>query len=252
MALAGILPTFELPPAVGRWLHSPRVQVAQGMAKLEAGGARAAARHFDRAAALRPADPRALFDAGTGRIAAGRRDAVEPLERAVAAAPASLRAPALYNLGNARLAAGDAPGAIEAYESCLRDTPTHAGAKHNLELALRELAKPKPPLRPPREAPGGKRQGERQPGRGDGPGDPSAEPRPGPPQQRGGGEPREERPGETPQAGAASPLPRFDEQPDMTAAQAAAILEAVENRERQARRMEAKSRSARRAVEKDW
>jgi hypothetical protein len=48
-------------------------------------------------------------------------------------------------------------------------------------------------------------------------------------------------------------LPQFRDQEDMTAEQAAAILQAVDNLERERRREEAKERAlAKSSVEKDW
>ena len=48
------------------------------------------------------------------------------------------KAAAHYNLGNARLAMGDASGAVQAYKQVLRAAPGNQEAKYNLEIALRE------------------------------------------------------------------------------------------------------------------
>ena len=40
-----------------------------------------------------------------------------------------------YNLGNAYYRVGDTPGAVWAFESCLKLSPTHSDAQYNLELA---------------------------------------------------------------------------------------------------------------------
>ena len=48
-------------------------------------------------------------------------------------------------------------------------------------------------------------------------------------------------------------MPQFEDQKDMTAEQAAAILQAVENLERQQRREQARALArAKTSVEKDW
>ena len=50
-----------------------------------------------------------------------------------------------------------------------------------------------------------------------------------------------------------SPLPNFEDQPDMTAEQASAILEAVENLEREQRKQQAAERlKSRKTGERDW
>ena len=57
---------------------------------------------------------------------------MEHLEAAAETAPEALQSAANYNLGNARLAAEDPAGAIEAYENALRSDPTNENAKFNL------------------------------------------------------------------------------------------------------------------------
>jgi len=283
IASAQLLPwPFELrPPAwVERVLFNARERTGEGIEAYEAGRHERSAESMETALRLaggaeppeagRPeVDPRLLYNAGTARLAAGdERRAVEALERAAAALaeaedPAAAP-PVHYNLGSSRIAAGDPAGAVEALEQALRLHPADEDAKHNLEVALRRLEEQrKLPLRRPRETPGGDRQGEREQGERGGPQEPSdgerrdtdaADPgegdaggerdRPaGPSGERGGreGEARE------------SPLPRFEDQPDMTAEQAAALLEAVENLERRQRQLEAAERARREARgRKDW
>ncbi len=67
-----------------------------------------------------------------------------PAPRRCSSRPPRPRRPTLapaawYNLGNARLGGADARGAIDAYREALLRRPDFAAAKHNLELALREL-----------------------------------------------------------------------------------------------------------------
>jgi len=215
------------------------------------------------------ADPRLLYNAGTARLAAGdERRAVGALERAATALAEAddpgAAPPVHYNLGSSRLEAGDPAGAVEAFKQALRLDPGSEDAKHNLEVALRRLEQQrKLPLRRPRETPGGDREGEREQGERGGPQEPSdgerrdadaADPGEGDadgdrdrpadrPDERGGreGEARER------------PLPRFEDQHDMTAEQAAALLEAVENLERRQRQLEAAERARREAHgRKDW
>jgi Ca-activated chloride channel family protein len=173
---------------------------------------------------------------------------------------------AAYNLGNARLESGDAAGAVEAYKRALRLTPGHQNAKHNLELALAEREKEKNRLRSPKDGNKGDRpdgkESSPQPSKGQGP----PEPKPAPAPQ---GEPeRSPEPPKTPQSGQKTgpqgkngspnrapgqPLPGFKDQPEMNAREAAAVLESVENLERQKRRTEALERLKRRSTSgRDW
>lgn len=205
---------------------------------------------------LAPEEPLTGFNAGTLELAAGlREDAVVSLEETVERLrlpevgeglhqlPESrfrqprLAASSLYNLGNVHLAQGDPAAAVDAYENALRLAPGHQDAKHNLELALRELERQNPPPQPQEES-----------DQAEGGGDQPTEPEPEGPEDGQDEEPSGAQP--EPQD---SPLQEFEDQPDMTAEEAAAILEAVENLERQQRREEAaqRARSTSRG-EKDW
>lgn len=230
---------FDLDPPLWleRVLYDPHGRTATGLEAYDAGELEEAVEAFDAAARLAPDDPLVQYDAGTARLAAGRRGAVEALELAAAGAPPELAADAHYNLGSARLAAGDPAGAVEALTEALRRDPARRDAKHNLELALAELERPRLPLGRPRDAPDGEAGGERGEGEdaaGDERGDESPEARPGP---TGTGERQ-----------------RFDEQEDMSPAEAAALLAAVENLERRLRREQAARRpqSGRAGEENDW
>lgn len=263
------------PAAVERWLYNPRERTARGLGLLEAGDPAAALEALETAGRLAPDDPRVLFNLGTGRLLADHGDAVGALEAALrpggeaagpaavappvpgsgAALPPELRQRAFYNLGGARLAAADPAGAVSAYEEALRLDPSDTDAKHNLELALRRLEEQRLRLRSPREAPGGDRPGEEAPSDEGGGIDPEPPPEEG---DGGGRDPGGEGPeaDTRPREGApygARLLPGFEEQADLTAAQAAALLEAVEHLERRQRREEA-VRAAKRAAdtEEDW
>jgi Ca-activated chloride channel family protein len=249
------------PPAwVERWLHNPRERTAAGLGHLEAGDRGAAAADFESARRLAPDDPRVGYNTGTARLLAGHGDAVAPLEQAARHAPSDLAATARYNLGNAQLAAGAPAKAVEAYEQALRLDPANAAAKFNLEVALRRLAAQRAKARKPQEAPGGAKSGKREAGEQGGGEDADRQPspqtrRPGArePRPRTGAKPGEDRPrpdGRSPLA--RRTLPNFRNQPDMTASQAAALLEAVENLERRERQAEAAARADKKAGEDDW
>jgi|GEM_PF-779165 len=283
-------------PATGleHWLYNPRERASTGLEALEEGRAEDAVRAFDTAADLAresaPEEPWALFDAGSARLVTegDAERAIGLLERAAETAPPRLAPDALYNLGNARLAAGDASGALDAYRQALRLAPDLQPAKRNLEIAWKRLQDESARNQPPDQQQGGQQddqrddrqdEGEQQPRAGDeqepdeapetetdteqGSGDQQAQETPGDDQgqtegsaqdgddagdstfdqERGAGH------------GAPAPLPRFQEQPDMTAAQAAALLAAIDHLERSQRHLEA-ARQARlngeRTKEKDW
>jgi tetratricopeptide (TPR) repeat protein len=272
-----------VPDWVDRYRFNPRERSEKAIEAYEAGDWDAAAELADQALdaapprraredengepVTPPPDPRLSYNAGATQLAAGHeKRAVEQLEQAVAAIDAGeaadLDVAARYNLGTARLAADDAAGAVQAFKEALRRDPGDADAKHNLELALKRLEEQNElPFMPPRESPEGEKQGEEEQGdsggtdspadqpRDDtdaadpGEGEPRSDPQQQPPQpQQGGDQEQGER-----------PLPRFEDQPDMSAEQAAALLEAVENLERRQRQEEAAQRARRRGTGgKDW
>ncbi|HVF62264.1 MAG TPA: tetratricopeptide repeat protein [Thermoanaerobaculia bacterium] len=239
----------QLPAGVQRWLYNSRERTERAVAAHAAGEGADALRYAETALRLAPEDPRAQYNAGAAALAAKRdRRAAEVLEQAAKGAPRELAPAAHYNLGNAKLASGDPAAAVEAYKQALRLTPGDQDAKHNLEIALREREKQR------RQRMGLPRQGARGDRRGDQQtreqGRRQDNPREQPPQPSPAGPGGEQRPRQRPQG---SPLPKFDEQPDMSAGEAAALLESVENLERQQRRDTAAKQSRRKALRgKDW
>ncbi|MGE4191107.1 MAG: tetratricopeptide repeat protein, partial [Thermoanaerobaculia bacterium] len=130
-------------PALESWRFNARERTARGLAAWNQEKPEEAVAPLDSALRLRPDDPLTNFNAGAAHLAAGRPDAERLLERATEEAPPGLAADSFYNLGNARLAQKNAAGAIEAYKESLRREPSLAGAKRNLELALRLLEEQK-------------------------------------------------------------------------------------------------------------
>lgn len=251
--VAGLLGDLrDLRARVEGWLFNPRERTERALADLEAGDAGAAARKLESAARIRPDDPFVRFNAGAGQLAAGAPGkAAEQLARSIEGAEGELKARALYNLGNARLLQEDYAAAVAAYKDSLRLLPEQTDAKHNLEIALAGLAEersrhgrdqetPEAPNRGEQESSsraGDERPPDPEPSAGEDPVEPAD----------AGGSPRP-RPDES-----ESPLRHFEEQPDMTAEQAAAILEAVENLEREQRRLLAEERRQERSTgDRDW
>ena len=170
------------------------------------------------------------------------------LEKAAKSASPGMAPAAHYNLGNARLAAGDAAGAVEAYKQVLRTEPGNLNAKYNLELALREEQKQKMGRkgRPPGSR--GNRSQNEDPSNRQGKGKPDPKPAV---RSRATATTAGQRPGRRPSRTTA--LQQFRNQPEMSAREAASVLSAVENLERQQRRDQAARRARQRPAKgKDW
>jgi Ca-activated chloride channel family protein len=249
----------HLPSWVERWMYNPRERTDRSIAAYKARKPQDAVPPMDTAARLAPNDPTVQYDAGTAHLGAGdARQAVPLLEKAAKSAAPVLSPAAHYNLGNARLAAGDAAGAVEAYRQALREQPANPDAKYNLELALREAQKQKMGgqgksagsrgTRSPNQEPSN------QPGQGKSP--PQDQPQKAQQspnaQQQGQPQPGQGQP-QKPGEGQDARLPQFRNQPDMNAQEAASVLAAVENLERQQRRDQAAHRARLQAAKgKDW
>ena len=96
------------------------------------------AKAFEKAQELAPST-RNAFNLGTAEIAAGEREQGSARLTEAIEDPA-LRADAYFNRGNSALAAKANDHAIRDYIEALRANPNHAGAKRNLEIALRRSA----------------------------------------------------------------------------------------------------------------
>ena len=157
----------------------------------------------------------------------------------------------------------EAQPAIDAYKSALRAQSDLPNAKRNLELALRLLEEQQRQQEQQQKDSQDQQNQQQKPGGGQGQDqkpDQDQQPKPDPRQPP---DPQQEAPQSggaaegQPQAGQPPPnerpLPQFEDQKDMTAEQAAAILQAVENLERQQRREQARALArAKTTVEKDW
>ena len=237
------------------WLHNPRERTAKAIDEWQQHDFAAADHDLEQALELDGENARATFNAGTGKLGAGTPGAALPLLTRAATLAASdpamhaLRPDALYNLGNAYLASGYAEAAAESYRAALRLRPDHQPAKHNLELALRELDKKPPPQQQQPQGGGGQgEQGRSQQQNQGGDEGQQKQPQPQQPQPQ----PGEQQQG---QGQRSARLPNFQPQRDMSAEQAAFLLEAVENLEREQRRAQAaeqRRQRARMASEKDW
>jgi tetratricopeptide (TPR) repeat protein len=255
---AGEAPRLAPPALADRLQWNARERTATGARALAAGDDEHALEAFDAAHRLRPDDPRTAFNAGTARIAGDAAGAAALLDPAARAAGPDLAPAAWYNLGTARLAAGDAQGAVEALREALRRAPDSVDAKQNLELALHELDRQRERETPSAKADESQPTPQRSSAAGEeGSSDEGGDPAPQTPPEANG-EPRPQEGAPDPSRSGADrpapdPLPQFRDLPDMTAEQAAAILRAVEDLERQQRRERARRTAGQRAqVEIDW
>jgi len=264
----------HLPAWAERWLYNPGERTAAAIAATRHGDAKGAVGPADTALRLAPDSPLARYNAGTAHLGAGDSRGAEPLlEQAEKAAGPALARSASYNLGNARLAAGDFAGAVDAYKQTLRAAPADGDAKFNLELALeRQRQQRQNPLQGagPRGGGNRQRQGERRETPGEGSSGAAGANRPAggkPPEQQGPSPQQGQRQGQSGQTPSAAqglhgqiqplpgqqPLAGYQDQPEMSASEAAAVLESVQNLERQQRRQAAARQARQRAANgEDW
>jgi Ca-activated chloride channel family protein len=266
----------HLPAWAERWLWNPRERTAAALDATRRNDLKGAVAPADAAQRLAPDAPATLFNAGSAHLAAGdAAGAVPLLDRAARAAGPRLAGAASYNLGNARLDNRDFAGAVEAYKQALRVAPRDAAAKFNLELAQRELQQQSQSSARgigPRGGGQRPRQGDARQSPGQAGGSAKGElPQQGKPAENGQGQRQAQRQGQSgqpqgppngqprgtsgqpqPQAGRQL-LPGYRDQPEMSASEAAAVLESVENLERQQRRQAAARQTRQRAANgEDW
>jgi tetratricopeptide (TPR) repeat protein len=248
-----------------RLLFNPDERTERAVESLETDPAKAA-QNLETAKRLSGNEPLASYNAGTGQLAAQNFEAAaQNLESAVlgaAEAEAQLASSANYNLGNARFGAQDLPGAIDAYKEALRNNPGFEDAKHNLELSQRLLKEQQEQNQDQEnqdqeqdqenEDQEDKDQEQKEQE------DKDQEQQDQEQQQDQEDEEQEDKDQEQQQQDQnkeqqESPLPQFQDLPDMSAEEAAAILEAIENMERDQRRQEAlEAAKTNSGTKKDW
>ncbi len=96
------------------------------------------------AEALDPGRPEILYNLGNALIKQNRhKEGIQALQPSIGDGNARTKQHSWYNTGNALYAMGNFKDSSEAYIQALRLNPADRDAKHNLELALRELEKQK-------------------------------------------------------------------------------------------------------------
>ncbi|MES1244035.1 MAG: tetratricopeptide repeat protein [Acidobacteriota bacterium] len=252
----------HLPAWAERWLYNPRERTERA---LEARGRKQpdeAEKAAETAHRLAPEESRTGFNAGTASLEAGHARAaaklLEPAARVLDKQAPELAPGAWYNLGGAQLGAGDSAAAVEAYRQALLRDPGDADAKWNLELALQEREKERMRMKGGRQGSRGDKPGEREQSRKPGEGSPSdrQDKNPQDPGQGQGGQQQsqgQQGPKNQPSPQGGGRQPQFNNQPEMSAREAASLLSAVENLERRQRRNQAAQRSKQQAAKgKDW
>ncbi|HEY3216135.1 MAG TPA: VWA domain-containing protein [Candidatus Eisenbacteria bacterium] len=121
-------------------LLRPSRLTAEGRKQYAEGNHPQALSAFERAAHLRPQDPRGRFNLADGLYKSGRFDEAATLFRSLGEKGGSaLAGPSRFNLGNALFQKQDYRGAVRAYREALRLSPNDLDTRRNLELALRAL-----------------------------------------------------------------------------------------------------------------
>jgi len=137
----------------------------QGHRAFSRGDFEAATRRFERAVRQAPRDPGAHLALGLALYHLGRyTGAADELTQASRAPDPSLKARALFALGNVRFRQQDDRAAVEAYRASLRWNEEDDDARHNLQEATNRLRRSAPPpgaaqAPPPQPRPAPPRQG---------------------------------------------------------------------------------------------
>jgi hypothetical protein len=128
------------------FLEKNHPTVEQGRKAYDKGDYAEALRQFDAAAKELPRSASLEFNRGNALFKLGRMDeANQAYHRALETPRSDLKEKDYYNLGNVWAQMGNTQEAVAAYRKALTLDPTDEEARHNLEVMLRELDRPKPP-----------------------------------------------------------------------------------------------------------
>lgn len=253
LALAAVVLPSAAPAQEGgwleRWLYNPEERTAAALDAAARGDRGDLVEPLEAALRLSQGSPVARYNSGTARLMNDASGALALLRSAVdeTGLAADLAADASYNLGNAFLADEEYRLAIDAYKEALRHAPDFADAKFNLELArLRLEEEQDDEEQDPNDEQDDEEQDQEQQEQDEQQNEQQQEPPPEdqqpPADDESSGQEQQE-----------SPLPQFRDLPDMSAEEAASILEAIENMERERRREEALEAARKNTRgKKDW
>jgi len=128
---------------------APSARVADGNRKYAAGDLAGALGDYTAAQIDDPDSPGVRYNLGNVLFRQGEfARAAEEYRHALAASDPELRARARFNLGNARFMAKEYQKAADEFVGVLKDWPGDDDAKRNLELALQALKQPPPEEKP--------------------------------------------------------------------------------------------------------
>ncbi len=167
--------------------------------------------------------------------------ALQQLRQAIGKGNRGLQASAWFNSGNALYEMGRFTDAAAAYIQALKIDPADRGAKHNLELALRQIQESRQGAAEAGRQNGQEREDSRTPAQPD-----AQNP---PPYSRAAGSPQKQQRSRAPEAQPPSPEPRDD---GMGRDQALRILDALQNQELTERKKRLEDLARRKAAGKDW
>jgi len=114
-----------------------------GISALKNNDPESAVTYFGQGLSEDPSSGKLYYNLGNAFYRSGAFEkAAQAYYQAMARLNKDLKAGTHFNLGNAFLKQKETQHAIDQFEMALRDDPNNMAAKHNLELALRQLAKP--------------------------------------------------------------------------------------------------------------
>jgi len=129
--------------AIGNKAHSLN---ELGIKALKGNDPEAAITYFGQGLSEDPSSGKLMYNLGNAFYRSGVFDkAAQAYGQAIARLNKDLKAAAHFNLGNTFLKQNAPQQAIDQYKITLRNTPNNLAAKHNLELALKQLAEPSSP-----------------------------------------------------------------------------------------------------------
>jgi Ca-activated chloride channel family protein len=191
-----------------------------------------ALKEFQKAADMRPDDPRTRFNLADALYKNGKYEEAEAAFRALGAdAGLPFASEARFNLGNTLFQKKDYPGAVRAYRDALRVRPNDAETRRNLELALRQIQQDKQKQPPPSPKPS-----------------PQPSPRPQPQDKDGKGQTPPQRP-PTPEE---KEQQRFKEETGMPRERAMQLLDALQQNEKEEQKRLMAAKQTRKKSGKDW
>lgn len=231
------------------WLYNLRERTRAAVEALEDERPEAAVEAATVAHDLDKDDPVGAFNLGTVNLLAGDASEAAVQLAKVAESDSPVAVDAAYNLGSAHHRQRQLDDAIHWYEEALRRDPSRVEAKINLELALQRRQQQQQEQRTGDED----RQDQDQTPQEEQQSDASSQQeQAAEDEESDNAEADQPRQGEPQPDPGQSPLPQFQPRPDMTAEEAASLLEAIEAMEREARE-EMQPEFRRRAPgDRDW